>query len=316
MTIPEFQGHLVRRTPTSEELARRASCRLSPRDLDILAAVGVQGLLTAELVGLAFFPPKRSDPRHASSRAYARLRQCWLWGYLDRYVLPAPRGSLGGVPDLFALGGEGVRLVTRHRPGMLPPAHTRAEDLDVRFVQHELTVATVWACLQALVRAGRLGACRWTPERAWRAANVRVPAGLNRQALRVLPDGSAELAYPDGAVRSCAVEIDRGTLSEERFLRKLRSWERYVTASLPGGDDAFDASFVVLTETWDGLTARWQAGRQVVPEAHWGRYLFGTTELLTVERFGADQAWLALTGEYCALLDGLLPRERATEKGD
>ena len=316
MPVPEFQGRLVRRLPTEHELAHRTSCSLTSRDLAILTAAGVQSLLTAELVGLAFFPPDQADPRYASSRVYARLQRCWLWGYLDRYVLPAPRGTVGGVPDLFALGREGVRLVTRRVRPAVPPAETRPEDLDVRFVQHELTVAAVWAHMQALVRTGRLRACRWTPERVWRAANVYVPDPLGSGPLRVLPDGSAELEDAGGTVRCCAVEIDRGTLSPERFARKLRAWEGYVGAQPARAHGRAEASFVVLCETRDDLNERWKAARQTVPEASWRRYLFGTTNLLAPGRFDADQAWLSLDGEYCALLASLLPRAGTTEKGD
>lgn len=316
MAIPEFQGHLVRRLPTEEELAHRTSCSLTARDLEILTAAGVLSLLTAELVGLAYFPPDQADPRYASSRAYARLQRCWLWGYLDRYVLPAPRGMVGGVPDLLALGPEGVRLMAQRVRPAVPPAETRPEDLDVRFVQHELTVAAAWASMQALVRTGQLRACRWTPERCWRAANVYVPDPLGPRPLRVLPDGSAELEYPDGTVRLCAVEIDRGTLKQERFARKLRAWESYVGAKLARSHGRDEASFVVLCETRAGLTERWKTARQTVKEAGWRRYLFGTTELLAPGRFGSDLAWLSLAGEYCALLAGLLPATSTSEKGD
>jgi hypothetical protein len=64
------------------------------------------------------------------------------------------------------------------------------------------------------------------------------------------------------------------------------------------------------------LNERWKAARQTVPEASWRRYLFGTTNLLAPGRFDADQAWLSLDGEYCALLASLLPRAGTTEKGD
>jgi hypothetical protein len=159
-------------------------------------------------------------------------------------------------------------------------------------------------------------ACRWTPERCWRAANVYVPDPLGHRPLRVLPDGSAELEYPDGTVRLCAVEIDRGTLKQERFARKLRAWEGYVGAHLARAHGRDEASFVVLSETRAGLTERWKTARQTVNEAGWRRYLFGRTELLAPGRFGADQAWLSLAGEYCALLAGLLPATSTSEKGD
>jgi hypothetical protein len=308
MPIPDFQGHLRLRAPRAEELAHRPSCCLTPRDLEILDAATVHPLLTADLVGLALFPPDRADPRYASSRAYARLRSLWLWGYLDRFVLPAPRGYLGSVPDLFALGAEGRRLVTRRPQSTLRPSRANPEELDVRFVRHELLIATVWAHLRALARTGRLRSCHWKPERVWRRSKlyVRQPTGGER--LRVLPDGSAELAYPDGGTRLCAVEIDRGTLTNDDLGRKLRAWEAYVRGGRLARDSGHrDASLVVLVEDWGTLSARWNLGRETIPEPSWGRYLIAQTELLAPERFAAEAGWLSLDGQYHRLLDGLLP---------
>ncbi len=316
MLLPEFQGRLLLRPPKDEELVRRPSCCLTPRDLEILDAANRHPLLTADLVGLAFFPPDRADPRHASSRAYARLRRLWLWGYLDRFALPAPRGYLGGVPDLFALGAEGRRLVTRPLYGALRPARAKPEDLDVRFVQHELLIAAVWAQLRSLMRTGRLRSCRWTPERAWRTAQVYVRQPDESERLRVLPDGSATLVYPDGTARLCAVEIDRGTLTNDDLGKKLRAWEGFVRGGRLAKDYGHpDASLVVLVENWGTLSARWKLGRETVPEQSWSRYLLGRAELLVPERFAGEAGWLALNGQYHTLLDGLLPVAAAV-KGD
>jgi hypothetical protein len=315
--LGEFQGHLSRRPPTQDELARRPSCRLTPRDLEILEAANGHPLLTAELVGLALFPPDRADPRYASSRAYARLRSLWLWGYLDRFTLPAPRGYVGGVPDLFALGPQGRHLVTRRLQSRLRPARAKPEELDVRFVQHELLVATAWAHLRALVRTRRLCACRWTPERAWRTPRryARDPADGER--LRVLPDGAAALAYLDGTERLCAVEIDRGTLTNDDLGKKLRAWEGYVGGGHLARDHGrSDATLLVLVDDWGTLAARWKLGREAVPERSWGRYLLGRTELLAPGRFADEVGWLALDGQYHALLDALLPRGGMAGKGD
>lgn len=315
MTLPAFQGRLTRRQPGPAQLDRRPSCRLTPRDMELLVAVGLHGLLTADLLGLAFFSPDATNANLVSSRLYGRLRRCWLWGYLDRYTLPAPRGALGAVPDLFALGPEAAPLVARVDERALPPADWRPEELDIHFLRHELTVATFWAHLQALVRLRQLRACRWTPERLLRARGIRVRDAATGESLPVLPDGYAELIDASGVRRRLAVEIDRGTLSGARFRRKLRAWERY------GGwrgreSDEPACSYLVVTTSWKRLGELWKAGRQEVPEEGWRRYLFADADVLALERFAAAGSWLSLDGEYCALLDGLLPRPAAREKGD
>ena len=73
--LPPFQGRLVRRVPSATDLAGRVSCCLASRDLDILAAVGLHGVLTASLIGLAFFTPTARATVRPTSRAFTRLRQ-------------------------------------------------------------------------------------------------------------------------------------------------------------------------------------------------------------------------------------------------
>lgn len=307
LLLPPFQGHLVRRPPTEGEVTSRGSCVLTQRDLDIIAATGLHGFLTASLVGLAFFTPLAGTQRRPTSRAFERLRLLWLWGYLDRYVLPAPRGTLGNVPFLYALGTSGLPYV-----GPSPTKNVMAprylEQLDPRFVQHELAAAAVWAHLQAQVQTGQLVACRWTPERVLRGQRQRVQDPATQQWLPVLFDGYAELEHEDGQVRCCMVEIDRGTLTVDRFHRKLRAWESYIGSGRFTADWGHaDGSLVVFVESWGRLRELWKAGRRLIPESRWDRYLFATLNILAPDRFGAADGWLSLRSEYTSLLDGLRP---------
>lgn len=303
--LPPFQGRLVRRLPSPADLVDRGSCCLGCRDLEILAAVGLHGLLTASLIGLAFFAPAAGASRRPTSRAFGRLRQLWLWGYLDRYDLPAPRGMLGRVPCLYALGAAGLPHAGRRLDGLCAPVSHRPEQLDPRFVQHELTAAAVWAHLQAQVGAGRLVACRWTPERVLRARATRVQDPATGHWLPVLFDGYSELEQRDGTVRRLMVEIDRGTLTIERFRRKLRAWELSLggeqTARQWGGDGC---ALLVLTETWERLRGLYRAGRLEVPARHWARYLLATVDVLSPDRFARAGQWLTLDGDYVGVLTG------------
>lgn len=300
--LPDFQGRLARRWPLDRELARRPSCRLMPRDLELVTAVALHGFLTADLLDLAFFRPPTGQRSYPCAHAYDRLRTLWLWGYLARFDLPAPRGALGSVPVLYALGEQG-RPYAAQRLGAIEPVTERApEQLDARFVRHEIAAAAVWAHLRALVRAGRWRVCRWTPERVLRARRLRVWDGA-RRLLPVLPDGYAELEQPDGVVRCCAIEIDRGTLALARFRRKLRAWELYMA----GGQFARDwgrerCDFVVLAPSWERLRMLWKVGRDEVAPASWDCYRFATTSALTTEQFGLADAWLTLGGAYTGMV--------------
>src|SRR6266542_4456131 len=91
-----LRGHMVRRLPTAADVSTRSPIVLTPRDVEILAGVHLHGFLTTELVELAFFPPTSTDRCSPSSRAYQRLRELWLWGYLERVELPVARVLDGG----------------------------------------------------------------------------------------------------------------------------------------------------------------------------------------------------------------------------
>jgi hypothetical protein len=310
LLLPPFQGHLLRRLPTASELSGRGSCALTQRDLEIFMAIELHGFLTASLISLAFFTPTAGARRRPASRAFGRLRLLWLWGYLDRYLLPAPRGMLGSVPCVYALGQPALQYLPPSIQGKRSDPRS-LEQLDPRFVQHELAAAAFWAHLQAEVGAGRLAACRWTPERELRAQRRRVQDPRTRRWLPVLLDGFVELEDDDGRIGCAMVEIDRGTLTVERFQRKLRAWEAYVGSGRFREDWGHaDACLVVLVESWDRLRGIWKAGRRQVPEGRWARYVFSTLDVLTPDRFGRADVWLSMRGEYARLLDSLFSAAR------
>ncbi|MCL5736478.1 MAG: hypothetical protein M1274_13005, partial [Actinobacteria bacterium] len=86
--IQPLTAHVVRRLPTEVDLAGCTPLVLTAREMDILAAVHIEGFLTTDLIELAFFPRPDSGRQTHYSRAYDRLRQLWLWSYLDRVELP------------------------------------------------------------------------------------------------------------------------------------------------------------------------------------------------------------------------------------
>src|SRR5712692_107918 len=92
--VQELRGHYVRRLPTASEISTRSPIVLTERDRQLLVAVHRQGFLTTDLIELAFFPPRNGSRSSASSKAYERLRELWLWGYLGRIELPVVRADL------------------------------------------------------------------------------------------------------------------------------------------------------------------------------------------------------------------------------
>lgn len=225
--IPADIGQLTVRRPTAEELARRVSFGLTERDQELLAAVATHGFLTVELLSLAFYP-LRAGPAAVAARAYWRIRQLWLWGFLERVELPVPRGYRGSKPSLYTLGRRGVPHAERYLAPGVAPIVRRVDRLDAASVPHNLVSAALWANLVAALRgtAGRVA--RWIPERVLRGMKVvlRDPDSNNR--LPVLPDAYFEVAdEDDGDVQACFLEVDMGTLTRERFRRKLQAFRYY-----------------------------------------------------------------------------------------
>src|SRR5258708_40163508 len=100
--IQELRGHYVRRLPTAAEISTRSPIVLTERDRQLMVAVHQHGFLTTDLVELAFFPPSTGSRCSASSRAYERVRDLWLLGYLERVELPVARVLGGRRPVSFS----------------------------------------------------------------------------------------------------------------------------------------------------------------------------------------------------------------------
>ena len=201
--VQELRGHYVRRLPTSLEISTRSPIVMTERDRQLLVAVHQHGFLTTDLVELSFFPPSTGSRSSASSKAYERVRDLWLWGYLECVELPVA-GVLGGRrPFLYALGRQGVPSIEqRMGTAVLPVQPRRLDRLDHVFVDHDLKAAALWANVRAQLRARRGCGWLWIGERELRAKRIRVRAPRADYWLPFLPDGYFEVIYPNGDVQA------------------------------------------------------------------------------------------------------------------
>jgi len=317
MTLKErdalaLRRHIVRCRPSADELARRAPIVLTQRDGEILDAVHQHRFLTTDLVELAFFPPPPTGARAAEcSRAYERLRCLWLWGYLERIELPVSRHLGGRRPYLYALGRRGVPVVEALRPpdasAVGVPRVDRAVD---GRVDHDLLVASVWANLAAVLRGSRATSFRWLAERELRARGWCVEDPKTGRRLPVLPDGYAAVGLPDGGVHACLVEVDMGSLTLDRFARKVRAFEEWRASGAHAralGPGTFEVA--VLTHSQRRLENLCRAVRDEVAPSRWGAYLFAMFAALAAEDF-AGYGWTTPDGEEAPLLpDEVWPEE-------
>jgi hypothetical protein len=203
-----LRGHLVRRVPTREELRQRVPIVLTERDQELLAGVYLHGLLPTDLIELAHYPPVSTRGSH-STQAYDRLRQLWLWSYLERIERPVARIIGGRRPFLYALGPRAVPFVAARLQRSVDTIRRRRLDrLDALFLEHDLQAAALWAHLKALLRTRGTAELTWIPERDLRARRARVRDPQTSAWLPVLPDAYFRIDYPTGVVQPCLVEID------------------------------------------------------------------------------------------------------------
>jgi hypothetical protein len=272
--------------PTSEQIEARSPIVITERDRQVLVAIYQHGFLTTDLIELAFFPPRNGCRSSASSKAYERLRDLWLWGYLERVELPVARVLGGRRPFLYAIGQQAVALVeSRMGNWTLPVQPRRLDRLDHVFVDHDLKAVALWANLRAQLR-GRRG-CRWlwVGERELRAKRMRVRSG--DYWLPFLPDAYFEVTYPNGDVQCALIEVDMGTLTLRRFARKVQAFETALDDGVfrrhfPNRDE-FDV--LVLTSSNRRLEALRHVAARVVPGGRRDLWYFATFATLEPSAF-------------------------------
>ncbi len=305
-TIRPLHDHMVRRLPTARDLSARRPLSLTVRDEAILAAIATHGLLTTELIELAFFRTPSDSHAHRGapcSRAYHRLRQLWLWGFIERIELPVARVLGGRRAFLYTLSERGHRHVAgQSESSVALPEPRRLDRLDDRFMEHDLRIARLWAHLQALVRQGRFRACHWTPERDLHARGIKVPDPKTGWSIPVLPDGYVELERADGSAWSAMVEIDMGTLTLGQFRRKVRAFQAFLaTSAIQRHEPRSRCYCLILTTSWLRLRNLWQAARPEVVSEYWPCFQFATFDVLSPNRFVESDALLTLDGDYIGL---------------
>jgi hypothetical protein len=268
----------------------------------LLSAVYLHGLLTTDLIELAFFPQATARNSH-SSQAYDRLRQLWLWSYLERIERPVARILGGRRPFLYALGPRAVPLVATWLQRSVDTVRRRRLDrLDALFLEHDLKAAALWAHVKTLLPSRTVAHLTWIPERDLRARRARIRDPETRAWLPVLADAYLRIDYAAGPVQPCLVEIDMGTLTLARFRRKLRAFEAYLEQGLfeqHYGHDDFEV--LVLTHSPQRLEHLWQSARAEIHPDRWAAYFFATFDILDPQRFG-EEVWRNLEDDYYGIL--------------
>lgn len=299
-----LRGHLVRLLPGWRDLEARCPIALTDRDRQLLRSIYAAGFLTADQVATAYFGSRD----RAGSAAYARLRELWLWGYVDRIQRPVAPAIGGSRPVLQALGPAGVPVVAAQVPGGSRAVQRRRLDrLDDLFVDHDLHAASLLANVTADMRSSSclIRSWSWWSERELRARADRVWDVTNGCWLPFLPDAIVVFVYPDGEHQVCLIEIDMGSQTLRRFRRKVRAFELLLGVGHfqeRWGSPTFEV--IVLTTTAARLDNLWRVCREEVPPDRRHLYSLATFDILEPSRWLEGGEFRTLENESVGLYYG------------
>ena len=205
---------------------QHALVQLHERDIQILDALSSYRLLTTSQLARLFFTTKK--------RAERRLRQLYDAELVERIFRPVVRGS---AEILYTLDKEGVNILVQERGTDRAEAHTartRAQSLKPFFLDHFIEVNQFRLSVTLAAPAHNAALIFWKYEHELQNKNKKGVLISDRvtdpenpsQKIPVTPDGFFGLETSRGNTYFF-VEIDRGTMDNQRFKRKMRGYARY-----------------------------------------------------------------------------------------
>jgi len=210
------------RLPRNKRAERPPPMQLTERDIRVLRLVADFRYMTRDQVEKLEFSP--------TTISYCKRRLSLLFhnGYLERRFLPL-REAFGAARAYYVLDQRGADVLvkvlelTRHELDWRP-RDGRREPL---YMEHTLRINDVRALLLVTAKDAALELA-WTDERELkrRARDHRVPDPLRAgEKITIIPDGYFTL----GGRWSFALELDRGTVEEVPFKRKVRGYGEWKT---------------------------------------------------------------------------------------
>lgn len=289
------------KTPAKEEDTRKRASRFnrrqSPprtrvqeRDIQILEALYSYRMLTTSQITPLFFGTKK--------RAERRLRQLFDAELVERIFRPVVVGS---AEVIYVLDNEGVNLLSQELGidrDEINNTRLRAKKLKPLFLDHFIEVNEFRISVTRAASAHNCTLLFWKYDSELQnktstgvlISDIVVDPENPTQKIPVTPDGFFGLETPKGSVYFF-VEVDRATMGNARFKRKMRGYARYWLDGVYQEKWGFEKPFRVLTSTTKRRvpnllqTTRELSEKQLLPIFH-----FTERENITPERvFG--QVW-------------------------
>lgn len=227
-----------RRRKPNERLREPRSMRETERDREIVRLVYDYRILSqqqiAQLVGKS-----RSTVQQSLVRLYDHQ-------YLDRVFLPV--STLGSSPTLYILDKRGIEMLQRY--GVASFTGVPSKDISPFFKEHTLAINQFRIAIT--LASKRLGweIAEWRTENELKAdydrVNVRTGIVGKAQHIPIVPDSYFVVRIPGRGISHFCLELDRGTMTLERFKMKMIGYVAYHKSG--GYEKRFNAqSLRVLT---------------------------------------------------------------------
>ncbi len=255
---------------------------LQPRDHEIVTKVYEFGFLTREQIQNLF-------GIRCTTRANTRLRRLYDHRYVSRRFLPTTRGSSKAI---YLLGPKGITLVSE-KCGVdsleIKRSQKKMFQRKELFFEHDLLVNEVRiAFCQAIEKHNSLKLDRWIASRdclhEYKIFNPKIGRAF-RKVFR--PDGYFRY-YQNGKLYGCFLEVDRSTMSNNRFQSKVKVYLDYARSGLYKQRYGLERFRVlVVTKTRERLLNLKSATEKVVNKMFW----FASVDSLKPDQI-FDQIWV------------------------
>jgi hypothetical protein len=272
--------------------------QITKRDLLILELVQDYRFMNTEQIRALVGGSKRN--------VQERLSRLYQHAYLDRPLHQRELRNEGYRLMIYALAPKGGRFVASALGHLSPVSRHLGEDNRTakRFhLAHTLMVSQFRACLTL--------ACAGTSDvklTSWRVPEKSLThIRMGRYRTAIIPDASFSLEKSDGLQAHFFLEADRGTMTQNRFLRKLQAYWRL--GSVKGVAGIPDAFRVLTVTNSSRRTENLRITAKTADPKHKGsrRFCFATQDAYDLKHPEAllEHVWRTPADpELCSLLEG------------
>lgn len=159
----------------------------------------------------------------SSSTVQRLLRRLFDHRYLDRVFLPI--SHFGSSPALYVLDKRGMQLL--HQQGIEKLVAVPSKSLSPMFLEHTLAINEFRIAMMLACQRQGWDIEQWRTESEIKSDYDRVRVPLRSRKVALVPDGYATIFVPGRGHTHFFLELDRGTMTLDRFREKVQAYIAY-----------------------------------------------------------------------------------------